>query len=229
MAATLAVYGVTAGKEFYEDAHLRQQYPLESVASRLAYESQPSPHVHQSNTPPADHQVEFLEDTIDHWKPHWRSSHLEMRGDMARVEGLRVIHASYVEQFISSQGFGVGRMRVSSPQGSLRHEKPDPPVPLPDRLYEDPLEIEEELRLPRPADPGPGIGYPLQSFHRDSFLNFVFVAGFGYVADRDHVAGFRPHQFRSPPKPIAPVGSCVTWRVRGLDLISLLKHVEPVA
>jgi hypothetical protein len=44
-----------------------------------------------------------------------------------------------------------------------------------------------------------------------------------YVRDRDHVAGFRPHQFRRLPD--APK----RWQVERLELISLLKHDRPVA
>jgi hypothetical protein len=69
----------------------------------------------------------------------------------------------------------------------------------------------------------------LQQFHQSSIGDFLNPLGFGYVRDRGHVAGFVSHRFtRLPPKPKG--GQSVGhWRFESLDLISLLKHPEPVA
>ena len=45
--------------------------------------------------------------------------------------------------------------------------------------------------------------------------------GFGYIKDRRHVAGFETHRFSQVP---APAGA---WKVRTLELVSLLLHDEP--
>src|SRR5205823_6106995 len=42
-------------------------------------------------------------------------------------------------------------------------------------------------------------------YHTDGMSDFLYPRGFGYVKDRAHVAGFKPHGFRSDPFP--------AWRV----------------
>jgi len=66
----------------------------------------------------------------------------------------------------------------------------------------------------------------LMGFHESGLLDFLDPAGFGYVEDREHVAGFEPHQFRSTPE-LAGINE--RWVVVRLDLVSMLKHKEPVA
>jgi hypothetical protein len=63
----------------------------------------------------------------------------------------------------------------------------------------------------------------LASIFVDNIIDFVFAQGWGYFKDRRHVAGFSSHRFtREAPK-------AKQWRVRTLDLVSLLLHDEPVA
>src|SRR5207249_363954 len=57
--------------------------------------------------------------------------------------------------------------------------------------------------------------------------DFVNPKGFGYIQDRAHVKGFQAHQFRSVPELPAPKEATRRWRVRRLELVSLLKHNEP--
>src|SRR5262249_8974349 len=52
--------------------------------------------------------------------------------------------------------------------------------------------------------------------------------GFGYVKDRDHVAGFQAHQFSKVPKFREVPRPPERWEVRRLDLVGLLLHSEPV-
>jgi hypothetical protein len=72
-----------------------------------------------------------------------------------------------------------------------------------------------------PLAPAPDA--PPERLHLHSVLNFVHVDGFGYVKDRRHVAGFRPHQFRQPPGEEDP-----SWKVETLELVGLVVHPEPV-
>src|SRR5262249_33830556 len=53
-------------------------------------------------------------------------------------------------------------------------------------------------------------------------LDFVNPGGFGYVKDRQHVAGFQSHGFSKVP---APAGQ---WKVASLELVGLVRHDEPV-
>jgi hypothetical protein len=76
----------------------------------------------------------------------------------------------------------------------------------------------------------------------DSVIDFASPRGFGYIRDRQHVAGFEPHRFGQVPAPVdgwrvqedlgdrfsrvpAPVQR---WQVQTLDLVGLLLHEEPV-
>jgi hypothetical protein len=68
----------------------------------------------------------------------------------------------------------------------------------------------------------------VRDFHRESYFNFVNATGFGYVVDRNHVAGFQSHQFRQLPS-FSPPEESRSWKLEALDLLSLLKHPEPVA
>jgi hypothetical protein len=52
-------------------------------------------------------------------------------------------------------------------------------------------------------------------------LNFANPGDSGYVRDRDHVAGFLPHEFIGPPAGFR------SWKIHKLELVSLLKHEEP--
>jgi hypothetical protein len=73
--------------------------------------------------------------------------------------------------------------------------------------------------LPSPAA---GESWGLRLLHREGVEDFVYPAGFGYVKDRRHVAGFQSHRFSGVPGPDEE------WEVRRLELVSLLLHDRPV-
>jgi hypothetical protein len=138
--------------------------------------------------------------------------------------------------FIDNPGFGNARMVrrpddwvLASPLG----QKPPPLQPGP-RVTStwSPGELERP-----PASDIPFLG----SIYEDSVSDFVFAAGFGYVKDRRHVAGFLPHQFREVPSLTAGTerqnnielssgiaNAAHRWKVRTLDLVGLLLHDAPV-
>jgi hypothetical protein len=60
----------------------------------------------------------------------------------------------------------------------------------------------------------------LTSLHFGGLRDFVNVQGFGYIKDRQHVAGFYSHQFSR-----RPVATNVS--VKRLELVSLLMHNKP--
>jgi hypothetical protein len=86
--------------------------------------------------------------------------------------------------------------------------------------------------MPQPSrpysfpEPAPGTLRAAESdfggTHEDNAIAFLNPLDFGYVKDREHVAGFRPHQFGR--KPDAPK----RWQVERLELVGLLKYDEPV-
>jgi hypothetical protein len=53
--------------------------------------------------------------------------------------------------------------------------------------------------------------------------------GFGFIEDREHVKGFQAHHFHAMPSLKASPTQTQRWRIQSLELVSLLKHEEPVA
>jgi len=205
-----------------ESAQLRSLYPFESMEVRL-----PVPRRDRHQHPPtaaAALRLDRVEDEI-------QDEHRWLR----EIE-LRMIHDYAVTRFVNSPGFGQSRMPnvphdwvLASPWG----ENPTPLEPGP-RVTSAWSPGEHE---PPPASNEPFLG----SIYQQSIRNFVFAAGFGYVKDRRHVAGFVPHRFREVPSSTAVIKKQNTmslsskvsepaqgWKVRTLDLVGLLLHETPV-
>jgi hypothetical protein len=212
-------------------SELKGRYPLESVSGRLAYETKVAEReriVAQPNQVSAapvlpEATLARLNDQERYQRWSW----------IRRSDSLRVVHGTYVEQFITSPGFGVTRMPLPSPYsieiGETRRnalhkldERPDTDgSPEPDRA---PRSDDEDS--PPPTSSFSGL---LGELHRQSRQEFLDPDTFGYVRDRDHVAGFLPHGFsdRLPPlRPETPPGRWLTVRV---ELVSMLKHERPMA
>jgi hypothetical protein len=212
LAVTAAIYGVmgwTIGiREVREWDSLKAKYPMDSLAPRLAYEDRPQ---RGANTAKYDAGRLSSFET--------RGAHGTWNQEM-RIRSLERLHAGAVEQFVNSEGFGMGR-RIAIPgrryleiTDSLTELNYDGPFPQPPNLY---LPSEPESgSITVGSDP---VVYDSHEMNLDTFFGRF---DFGYARDRDHVAGFRPHQFRkeadAPPR----------WKVERLDLVGLLKYDEPV-
>src|SRR5438132_826763 len=68
----------------------------------------------------------------------------------------------------------------------------------------------------------------LRDMHQDSVLDFVNPKGLGFIKDREHVKGFQAHHFHAVLRVKSPLAT-ERWRIHSLELVSLLKHEEPVA
>ena len=199
---TLAAYAAFIPAYFShqdEVAGLREQYPFESMDERV-----PRP-----PNPPAG-PVAYdaaaagkLEAEIDRYttSPFTRNRHLAD------------LHEQNVQLFVQSQGFGVGRlqMMIGSPH-RFDDGGRDEPAPL---QPEHPSYAPGGTTTAGTADLG-----PLNALHTDGVFDFVHPAGFGYVKDRQHVAGFQSHRFSQVPR-------TKEWEVARLELVSLLRHSEP--
>ncbi len=194
---------------------VKDNYPLESMEDRLAYEMRPQ-RVRRYGANSADPQgLAKLEDSLDlDEKSKFREQ---------RVLSLERLHAGAVRQFLAADGFGVGRRVTVVDPGFLDphmvtspdawDELSDEPIPQP----VGPSWSFEPLRLElRSADE------PERETHLANVLHFVNLLDFGYVRDRQQVAGFRAHAFHK--KPTAPK----EWRIERLELVGILKHDEPV-
>jgi hypothetical protein len=202
-----AIVGSYAALELRNDGSLAKRYPLESMEERLAYERQPQLH------PPFD--ADFL-------------SSVESRldgGKRYRSYLLQELHREYLTKFVSRPGFGYARLmhRSRPSEENLRFEETEP-IALPPAPPEDwsPLNIEKGTVTPRvPVPNQPDLSTSL-TLHTLSLVDFVNVSGFGYVKDKQHVAGFQSHGFGSLPKL-----DDNRWTLQHLELVSLLKFDEP--
>jgi hypothetical protein len=218
---------------------LRKQYPLESMADRLAYEADAAKALAKLKvTDDALKRLESLEKAVE-----------EKRAWDARARALMILHSENVHKFINRDGFGVGRMTTPGPgakaAGSFSPGKLElrtaPAVTFLKareaalRRAEAKLETEAKLREEQraAASHGPKGRQLLWEFHQGSALDFLNPDGFGFVKDREHVAGFQPHHFREPPElPDAftrgqTAAGKEPWVVGRVELVSLLKHSEP--
>jgi hypothetical protein len=200
---TLAAYApcVYFGLQFArEQDRLRGRFPYESMGHRLA-DGTPSPH--PEPLPPATaERLDRLEER------------LAGKG-FSRELMLHRLHESTVSRFINSPGFGAVRMIRPYEQGLTLHVYS--PVPQPGSRAA-PTSL-AGLSERSPA----AVLTPFAELHETSVQDFVYPEGFGYVKDRDHVAGFEPHQFKEAHQPSE------SWNVETIDLVGLLLHREPVA
>ena len=216
-----------------ERARLWKEYAPESMAVRLAYETRHVEPASESNVPtratgypatPAGKHLAELEDHID--SSHGRA--------WMRTRTLQQLHENSVANFINSPGFGIGR-RIEPDRRYIELPEAEP-IALPAPQYI-PADKGPETSIPAPAVPGsPGDAIAslpredaLGAMHRDSVVDFVNPRGFGYIQDREHVKGFQAHHFRQMPRLQGSEKESQRWRIQTLELVSLLKHQEPVA
>jgi hypothetical protein len=133
-----------------------------------------------------------------------------------RAELLKALHEKTRKFFVESPGAGPSRM-VLTPETILldsRQGMADPPQPGAPPDF--PVSAGETLDLIRP-------GSELYSHHERGLINFLYPSGFGYIKDREHVAGFKPHGFR-----FLGVPESDRWRIHHVQLVGILSHEEPV-
>jgi len=254
-----AGYGVRHWQRFLAWQRVRQENPIESLADRLEYErlavsrrgpseSSPDSVASSSDSPRPRTTLDTLENVLDAGEWRWGS----------RFRALHVIHSSYVNQFINSPGFGVTRgMPMLEPEKYAMAKEPRvfrlPPGEFIDlegspatgpssdaeNAVEDGAIEQADLRTGQ-----------LETLHEAGMFDFINQQGWGYVQDRDRVAGFQPHQFRRIPIVPAtaqrsqdtfnerswserfvqeeePPNADQNWVLRKLQLVSLLKQREP--
>jgi hypothetical protein len=207
-AVTAVVYGVAGWRALAytrDYDRWRQQYPYESVEERVPV---PAASLRQAPfTRAADQRLLRLQDEL-----------CRADGSSLRSSSLLALHQYTLNLFVNSPRFGWTRMIWPDEDRLTRGLREVRSVPQP---------------VPRASPAGPaGVAAPvptpaaeeiLQTLHRRGVTDFAYPAGHGYVKDRRHVAGFEPHAFGQVP------GPAERWAVETLDLVSLLRHEEPVA
>ena len=223
--SALAIVLIYAGASWHALGFVhdvQRQFPMQSMADRVP---QPKSH-HRRHSNNVNESWQRFEATLGD------SLEDENRRYYSRTNLLQQLHEKTTSNFVNSPGFGV--VRMPQPVYVTRyydHEFADTnaPVAQPDASATIPLSTEELERptillqsaMERPFRQGDELS-SLRTLHLRALENFVNYKGFGYVKDRKHVAGFRPHEFIS-----MPVDTDV--RVARLDLVSLPMHDRPIA
>jgi hypothetical protein len=224
---------------------------IQSIRPRLAYElkaDRAAPKLTGESRTYLEH-VEFM------LRNDYRAvGNLLRRPAKQRAAAFQNLHEESVKHFVNAEGFGMERMIAFIPKYL---EVPEaPPIKLARTESFSESEAGDPVKLPPDAKGANPLRLPaldgLTGFHADSERSFVNLPGFAFVSrdGRDRKAplqfGFRPHQFRHVPdvtgSPLSrfgfgrPVGEKPAksaakekWLVQRIELVSLLKHKEPVA
>jgi hypothetical protein len=236
LAVTVGFYlviGISTASRVKKRADLATRYPFESMRERLAYESNDK-NVKLKLIPQTNLPKPGAPATKDGKNPESDLFYkMEQRIDSddflkIRAYSLKEIHSDYVTQFMNASGFGVGR-QMRPDESAIKIEEPQP-IPLSGYDYTDKPAADsevtasgqEEMKRTGSSELNEG---RLGVLHREGLFDFVNPRGFGYIENRDRVAGFQPHRFSTMPKLTAPL----RWIIQDLELVSLLKHDEPVA
>jgi hypothetical protein len=218
IAATAAVLSLTGGAGVCSWRGLKERYPFESMSPRLTYEKKQI-RPDGLNSPILTAATRDRLRNAEEWSS-WSS----------RSRALGLVHASYVEQFVASPGFGVGRMIRLRPYHIESGDKRAStlftldPRPDPDGSADAGTEnLAPESELPSPTFRG-----FLDTLHDEARRDFLDPNGFGYFRDRDHVAGFVPHGFLNYQPRLFVGRPRRRWLTARVELVSMLKHDRPM-
>jgi hypothetical protein len=218
--ATTAILDVLVGIPMFiqgthrvvDEASLAMEYPFQSIEDRLTYEPSSNAHVTFD-----ENDLGCLEKRIE----------FNTRYEVRRERLVRV-HEHFLTKFISAPGFGVARTQRPN-QFPLNLEKVEP-IPLPPSTNDEwkPLTLRDGTIAPKLHESEEPVQWALIGLHTRSLVDFLNPTGFGYVKDRERVAGFQSHRFSELPKFTDFEGSeAKWWELRHLELVSLLKFDEP--
>ncbi|MDC0175942.1 hypothetical protein OAJ60_03305 [Planctomycetaceae bacterium] len=226
VASTLVVVIIAAagGRGVIQAEQARREYPFESLTERL----QPADELVLAGpklTESSEAVLLSAEKNLERLQNDSFSAYTRRRAS------LELVHATQVLNFITSEGFGIGRMLGPDIAGA-RIDKlrkwPQPVVLQPGNA--DSTGEKSELWLP--LRPGTGPRRPLTTMHEALLLDFANPRTYGWVRDLEHVTGFRPHgldQFESPTRKfeVNAEGGGSGWRLERIELVSLLKTAKP--
>ena len=135
-----------------------------------------------------------------------------------RQLGLKLLHDDQLTHFINSPGFGNNRMPHLHMFRFSKYAPPGRPV-IPIKLDSGQYQIFEGITNAR-----------LKDYHEQGVSDFVNPEGYGWVKEKQAVAGFHEHQFSQRPS-IQWDGVSERrdrWNIVQLQLVSLMKHDPPM-
>jgi hypothetical protein len=191
------------------EADAREKLAFESLVERLPKGKSIPP------TKPLSAEANKRWETLDKEFSVWQDR---------RAKLLKELHEKTRKFFVESPGAGPIR-RLETPEEILLDEwqgssARDQPGDQPGQPAVFPLSPGEPLSRVEPNG-------EFYHYHEGGVSDFLYPRGFGYVKDREHVAGFKPHGFRSDPWPAWRVENW-SWRVQHVQLVGLLSHEEPL-
>lgn len=192
---------------------LREAFPIESLANRLAYEAKPAARAQAAPQPLSPEVADELVDFADSAeRTRWRSDY-----------ALRRIHSREYENFIRASGFGIDRM----PRPSMASLETPPLQDIGfDQLAAERARPPEQYysRDWRVWRDGP-VNEP-EEMHRAFRNDFLNAQGFGVVISHlVEVVGFVNHAMHFAPAEL--IEQSPRWSVERMELVSLLRFDQP--
>jgi hypothetical protein len=226
----------------YNITQLRKKLGYESMVERLAYETKnaerrvPAPKESKETW----QRLETMEKSLDP-EDLFLGKFGSSSQAGARTRSLAILHTKEVEEFVNRPGFGMVRRPGYDPSPRLWELPAVDPITLKKAGKEDDQASAGVVLPPKDEEAYRGMRWPavpsLLTFHTGSMYNFINSVGFGHIKDREHVAGFVSHHFRSMPEYIEPQPAekkqpaapkvKERWVISRLELVSLLKHDKP--
>ena len=131
---------------------------------------------------------------------------------------IKELHEETVTFFVNSSGFGVARWSIGRERMINNEYEETPPIPQPGKRQSPSiLEFQDQKLLPAEKINQKDF----LSLHRSSLVDFANPLWFGYVKDRQHVAGFRPHKMSKVPELES------RWKLVTVDLVGFVVHKKP--
>lgn len=197
------IVSIPALQKQNEYAQLREEFPFETIETRLV-----------SRPPTADVKIADFE--------HLNKIERELEGaDYPRSIDLKSLHEHSVGLFINAPGFGITRIyRGHLSKDWITHSLQDTsPIPQPDYQtpFVSPAGPRTEKLIRWNSD-------RMTLMHDNSVFDFVNAQNFGFIKDRQHVAGFQRHGMTK-----VPTAEKSEWVVARVDLVGLVIHETPVA
>lgn len=192
---------------------LREQYPLQSVSERLAYETA------RSTAEPVT-LSSVVEQNLQMAEGRGRSP--ERGESIERIYRDEPARSSWGSSFGpgSRRWYGMNIVSLPTPRAISLSEPP------PRRGCDPPPEPDYVPSSPEQADSAAPIA-AFRQLHHNGAADFLDPNRFGYVQDREHVAGFEPHAFEYMPAMGSHRTSDGEWKLEHLELVSLRKPQGP--
>lgn len=209
---------------------LRKKYAFESMSDRLKYESVLKRDEIPTLSPQTQKRIRLANEQFEQTK------NSKYAYSQLRSRSLQMLHESEVEAFINRAG--MGRARMPSPGPSYLKEAQPPHLPL---ASNEMIRTSDDVPVNLPATKAVAstrqVTLPSQealvAFHQNGESAFLSPQNFGYVKNRNQVAGFQSHGFTFAPQLHAHMArpwyrkEKEVWAIYRLELVSLLKHEKP--